>query len=69
MPDGAKLCFAGTLVSLLVAIRNVMNPPEGSDLVPYAVGSFLIPVALLIWGLKIWEKSRTRQDDDSKPPK
>ena len=62
MRAGAIVCFVIAALAMIVAIQNVVggaNRPEGAEnLVGYAVGSFLIPIALLIVGLILWGKAK-----------
>jgi fumarate reductase subunit D len=61
MRTGAIVCFVLAALTTVVAVANVIggpNRPEGAEnLVGYAVGSFLVPVVLLIVGLILWGKS------------
>jgi hypothetical protein len=61
MRVGAIFCFALAALGTIVAVNNVVggaNRPEGAENVfGYAVGSFLVPVVLLIVGLILWGKS------------
>jgi hypothetical protein len=65
MRVGAIACFVVAALAGLVAVQNVMggaNRPEGADnVIGYAVGSFLVPVALLIGGLILWGKSGAKK--------
>lgn len=70
MKSGATVCFVLAAISTFVAVKNVFidgaNRPEGiENLVGYAVGAFLLPIAFLIGGLVLLEKSK-RNVDDSK---
>lgn len=61
MRAGAIVCFVIAVLAVIAAIQNVVggaNRPESAeDLVGYAVGSFLLPVVLLIVGLIFWGKA------------
>lgn len=62
MRTGAIVCFVVSGLATIVAVRNVIGgsgrPEQIENLVGYAVGSFLVPVALLIGGLTLWKKSK-----------
>lgn len=64
MRTGAIVCFVIAGAATLVAINNLVgsgstNRPEGiEDLVGFAVGSFLVPILLLIVGIVLWGKGK-----------
>ena len=62
MKTGAIICFVIAAISTVTAINNLVggaNRPEGiENLVGYAVGAFLLPIAFLIGGLVLWGKSK-----------
>ena len=62
MRTGAILCFVFAALAAIAAVNNVLggaNRPEGiENLVGYAVGSFLLPIALLVGGLVLWGKAK-----------
>lgn len=64
MRTGAIICFVIAGLAAIVAIINVVggvNRPEGiENLVGYAVGSFLLPIAVLIGGLVMWGKAKKK---------
>tara|TARA_B110000495_G_C22461537_1_gene287152 strand:- start:183 stop:377 length:195 start_codon:yes stop_codon:yes gene_type:complete len=64
MRTGAIICFVIAGLAAIVAIINVVggvNRPEGiENLVGYAVGSFLPPIAFLIGGLVMWGKAKKK---------
>ncbi len=61
MRTGAIVCFVIAALATIAAVNNVVggaNRPEGTEnVVGYAVGSFLVPIALCIVGLILWGKS------------
>ena len=69
MRTGAILCFLIAALATIVAVANVIggpNRPEGAEnVVGYAVGSFLVPLVLLIVGLILWGKSGSKTDSNS----
>ena len=62
MKIGAIVCFVIAALAAIAAINNIIggaNRPEGvENLVGYAVGNFLPPIAFLIGGLVLLGKSR-----------
>jgi hypothetical protein len=55
------VCLAG--LATLVAIQNVflrpeLRPQESSELAGYIVGSFLVPIGLLIVGLMVLKRAK-----------
>lgn len=62
MRIAAYLFFAFAALATLSALNAVVegaNRPEGTaNLVGYAVGSFLVPIVLLIIGLVLWGKAK-----------
>jgi len=64
MRTGAIVCFVIAGAATLVAINNLVgsagaNRPEGiENLAGYAVGSFLVPIILLIVGIVLWGKGK-----------
>lgn len=62
MKTGAIVCFVIAAFATIAAVNNIIrgaNRPEGiENLVGYAVGAFLLPIALLIVGLVLLEKSK-----------
>ena len=62
MKTGAIVCFVIAALSAIAAINNIIggaNRPEGAEnLVGYAVGSFLVPIAFLVGGLLMLGKSK-----------
>lgn len=64
MKIAAYCLFAIAGLTTLVAINNVFrgagaNRPEGAEnLVGYAVGSFLVPIALVIVGVILFNKRK-----------
>jgi tetrahydromethanopterin S-methyltransferase subunit F len=62
MRGGAIVCFVVAAAASELAVRNVMQKmQQGMDesrLIGFAVGSFILPVVLLIVGLNLWNKSR-----------
>ena len=52
---GAIACFLAAAVGAIAAVGNIIDganrPDQIEDLVGYAVGSFLVPIGLLIAGL------------------
>ncbi len=68
---GAIFFFLLATLSVIVAIGNVaLKARSGAPfetMVGFAVGSFLVPLVLLIVGLKVWGKRKTppsTQDQD-----
>jgi hypothetical protein len=73
MKAGAIVLFVLSAITAFVATKNVFlggqhRPPGGELVVSYAVGSFLVPMVLLIVGLVLWKKGQTRKVADD-PPK
>ena len=64
MRTGAMVCFVVAALAGLAAVQNLVGgpnrPDQPEDLVGYAVGSLLVPVVLLIVGLILWGKSRSK---------
>ena len=62
MKTGAIVCFVIAALATITAINNIIggaNRPEGiENLVGYAVGAFLLPIAFLIGGLVLLGKSK-----------
>jgi len=62
MRIGAILCFTLAGLAAIAALNNVINganrPERIENLVGYAVGSFLVPIAFLIVGLVLWGKAK-----------
>ena len=62
MKTGANVCFVIAALATVSAVRTIMdgaNRPEGiENLVGYAVGALLVPMAFLIVGLLLLEKSK-----------
>lgn len=59
---GATVCFVFSALTAIGAVYTIVagpNKPEGiAGMVGYAVGAFLIPIALLIGGLVLHRKSK-----------
>ncbi len=57
----AIVCYVTAVFGMFVAINHLVDadnrPRDFEDLVGYAVGSFLVPIACLIAGLVMWGKS------------
>jgi nucleoside permease NupC len=62
MKSGAIVCFVMAALATIIAVNNIIggaNRPEGiENLVGYAVGAFLLPIAFLIGGLVLLDKSK-----------
>jgi len=63
MKAGAIVCFILAALAGLVAIKNVFGggpnaPTDSNQFAGYAVGSFIIPIALVIGGVMLWNKSQ-----------
>ncbi len=69
MRTTAIVCFGIAALTAVVAVQNVVGganrPEEMENLVGYAVGSFLVPVVLLIVGLILLGKSTQKNERDS----
>jgi hypothetical protein len=61
MRVAAIVCFIIAILVGLVALQNVMGGPnrpgEIEHTVGYAVGAFLVPLAVLIVGVILWRRS------------
>jgi hypothetical protein len=61
MRVGAIVCFIIAAIAVPVAVMNVVSgsnrPERVEDFAGYAVGSFLVPIALLVVGLILWGKA------------
>ena len=65
----AHILFVLAGLTTLVAIKNVFlggenRPQEIENMVGYAVGAFLLPVAFLIIGLVLLNKVKDRSPDE-----
>ncbi|MFN3189541.1 MAG: hypothetical protein ACE361_03375 [Aureliella sp.] len=62
MKAGAIICFVIAALATVSAVNNIIggtNRPEGiENLVGYAVGAFIVPIAFLIVGLVLLGKSK-----------
>ena len=62
MKTGAIVCFVIASLAAIAAVNSIIggpNRPEGiENLVGYAVGAFLLPIAFLIGGLVLLGKSK-----------
>jgi hypothetical protein len=62
MRNRAIVCLAFAALGTIVAIQNIMGganrPEDPGRLARYAVGSFLVPMALLIVGLILWGNAK-----------
>lgn len=62
MKNGAIVCFVLSALTTLGGIKSVVSgqnrPEEIENYVGYAVGSFLVPVVLLISGLVLLGKAK-----------
>ena len=61
MRVAAIVCFIIAILVGLIAMQNVMGganrPGELEHTVGYAVGAFLVPIAMLIVGVVLWRRS------------
>jgi hypothetical protein len=68
MKTAATILIGLAAITMVVAIRNVFGDgPDKPDqaansarFVGYVVGSFMVPIVLLIAGLIVWNKSNLR---------
>jgi hypothetical protein len=59
MRSGAIVCFVLAAITTAVAIGKIANGPERiENLVGYAVGTLLVPIAFLIAAIVLWGKSK-----------
>ncbi len=67
MKTAATICFVLAVLTAIAATKNLFvaenRPEEVENLVGYAVGGYLVPIALLIVGLILRDKAAKKTQE------